>query len=144
MDYQEICEAKMAELRQKEAELYVAATARYHHLYGSNCDCLAWALVSVMRLYEDVFRDLHYGGLVSTKHIYDTRVRLAQEIGLRYNVSQVKDFVDFCLAYSQGQSSLSDVEDNTRKMLTELLCMRPDPKILPRESYWKRVWEGED
>ncbi len=144
MDYQQICEAKMAELRQKEAEHFVAATARYHRLYGNSCNCLAWALVHVMRLYEDVFRDLHYGGLVSNKHIYDTRVRLAKEIGLRYNASQVKDFIDFCLAYSQGQTSLSDAESSTRKLLEELLTLRPEPMILPRESYWKRIWEDDD
>lgn len=147
MDYLDIYTEEIETLRKKEPELLVKYVAECTSFCGQNvCDSerIALALIRIMRRYEDAYIRYHGGHLVSTKHIYNTRITLTKAIQSEYSEDLLRDFVTFCIECNEGGTSLLEVDSYIRSMIDRFLSMRPAPVIHPREFFWKQIWEGDD
>ena len=147
MEYLDIYTEEIETLRKKEPELLVKYIAECNIFCGQRvCDSerIALAITRIMRHYEDTYIRYHGGSLVSTTHIYNTRITLTKAIQSEYSEDLLRDFVTFCIECNDGGTSLSEADSCFRIMIDKFLSMRPDPVFYPRDSYWKLVWDGED
>ena len=134
-------------LRKKEPELLVKYVAECTSFCGQKiCESerIALAITRIMRRYEDVYILYHGGCLVSTKHVYNTRISLTEKIRSEYSKDLLRNFIVFCVECNAGCTSLSEMGNYIRSMMDKFLSMRPDPVFYPRDSYWKLIWDGED
>lgn len=147
VEYLDIYTEEIETLRKKESELLVKYVAECTSFCGQKiCESerIALAITRIMRHYEDAYIRYHGGHLVSTKHVYNTRIALTQKIQAQYREDILQNFIAFCIECAEGSISLPENDNDISRMIDMLLSMRPDPVFYPRDSYWKLVWEGED